>query len=117
MARAQRGVPRIITKDLIQFQGFAVSATDRAYHYVVIDATGETRQFCVTVSLESFRKTPLKFQDGPLITLERLKQELEGETQESHAEARLKIGQPDIVSYMERHYPPKARTWTPLGRS
>jgi hypothetical protein len=51
----------------------------------------------------------LKFQDGPPISFERLKQELDRETQESHAEAHLNIGELDIQQYVERHYPPKAR--------
>ncbi|HWP86046.1 MAG TPA: hypothetical protein VNN17_12695 [Terriglobia bacterium] len=104
-------------KGFIQFQGFVVSRTDRAYHFVVTNGEGASRQFCVTVPLESFRKTPLKFQDGPLITLERLKQELEAETADSHANPRLSIGTLDIQGYLERHYPPKARTWTAFGRS
>lgn len=96
-------------KILVQFEGFTVSTISRTYNFRVIDAPGESRQFSVQVPLESFRATPLKFQDGPLITLERLKQELDRETQESHAEAHLNVGEPDILGYLERHYPPKAR--------
>ena len=94
---------------VIQLVGFTVSTTSRTYNFLVIDASGESRRFAVRVSLESFRATPLKFQDGPLITRERLKQELDRETQELHAEANLNVGEPEIVDYLKKHYPPKAR--------
>jgi len=100
-------------KMLVQSDGFTVSTTSRTYNFQVIDAPGESRQFSVEVSLDSFRATPLKFQDGPLITRERLVQELARETEQSHAEVHMRIGNPDIVQYLERHYPPKARKWTP----
>ena len=96
---------------MIQMEGFTVSTTSRTYNFRVIDPSGESRQFAVRVPLESFRATPLKFQDGPLITRERLKQELDRETQELPAEANLNVGEPDIRDYLERHYPPKARNW------
>jgi hypothetical protein len=96
---------------LIQLEGFIVTTTSRTYNFLVIDPSGGSRHFAVRVPLESFRPTRLKFQDGPLITRERLLQELDRETQELRAEALLNVGEPDILIYMERHYPPKARTW------
>ena len=96
-------------KILVQYEGFSVSTTSRTYNFHVIDAPGESRQFTVNVPLQSFRLTPLKFQDGPLITYERVKEELDRETQESHAAGDLNIGEPDIQGYLARHYPPKAR--------
>ena len=101
----------VSTKIMIQLEGFTVSRSCRTYNFRVTDAPGEFRQFSVHVLLEWFRATPLKFQDGPLLTLERLKQELDRETGDSHAEAHLNVMKPDIVEYLERHYPPKARTW------
>jgi len=97
----------------IQSQGFTVSSTARTYNFQVIYAPGELRKFSVEVLLESFQATPLKFQDGPLITHERLQQALEGETEESHVKAHMRIGDPDILQYLDRHYPPKVRKWTP----
>ena len=99
---------------LIQFEGFIVSATSRIYNFLVIYKPGESRQFSVKVPSESFRSTLLKFQDGPPISFERLKEELAGETQELHAQAHLNIAAPDIQGYMERHYPPKARKGRPI---
>ena len=103
-------------KIFIQLQGFTVSATSRSYNFQLIDGAGESRQFCVQVPLESFRATPLKFQDGPLITRERLQQELDRETQELHAESHLAVDESDIQAYMVRHYPPKARKWTQASK-
>ena len=100
-------------KILIQSEGFTVSTTCRTYNFQVTDSPGEYRKFTVEVSLKSFAATPLKFQDGPLLTRERLEQELDGETEASHAQAHMKIGDPDILQYLERHYPPKVRKWTP----
>lgn len=103
-------------KILIQLEGFTVSDSARAYNFQVIDEAGESRRFCVRVPLESFRVTPLKFQDGPLITRERLQQELDLETAELHAKTQLAVCDLDIEAYMTKHYPPKARKWTPAAR-
>ena len=100
-------------KIMIQLEGFSVSVHSRTYNFQVIDEAGESRRFCVQIPLESFRATPLKFQDGPLITRERLLQELDLETQEAHAKTHLAVGESDIQAYMAKHYPPKARKWTP----
>jgi hypothetical protein len=117
MIGAQRAEKGRSTKFLIQSEGFTVSTTSRTYNFQVIDKPGESRQFSVEVRLESFQATPLKFQDGPLITRERLEQELGMETVESHAEAHMTIGQPDILQYLEKHYPPKARKWNPPAKA
>ena len=94
---------------LIQYEGFDVASASRVYNFLVIDSPGVSRQFTVDVPSESFRSTPLKFQDGPSISLQRLKQELhkEKETEKVHAEAHLNIGDQDIQEYLERHYPRK----------
>jgi hypothetical protein len=95
----------------IQLTGFVVSATSRTYSFAVIDPSGDTRQFQVDVLLELFSQSPLKFQDGPLITRERLEFELDQETADATANRQLSISEPDIVGYLKRHYPPKARAW------
>ncbi len=90
----------------IQYVGFNVAASSRIYNFDVLDLK-EAREFTVQVQSEAFRPARLRFQDGPSICFERLKQELEGETQESRAEAHLSIGEPDIHEYLEQHYPRK----------
>jgi hypothetical protein len=91
---------------LIQYVGFNVAASSRIYNFDVI-GTGETREFTVKVQSDAFRPARLKLQDGPGLCFARLQQELQGETQESRAEAHLRIGERDIQEYMERHYPRK----------
>ena len=98
-------------KVTIQMEGFSVSSISRIYNFRVVDTPGESRQFWVHVPLEWFGSSPLKFQDCPLMTLELLKRELDGETGESHAASILNVSKEDIQEYMERHYPPKARSW------
>ena len=94
---------------MIQYDGFTVSRLSRIYNFQVTDSPSQYRYFSVEVSLEFFHATSLKFQDAPLITRERLEQELEEETDESRAETRMRIGDTDISQYLERHYPPKVR--------
>jgi hypothetical protein len=95
----------------IQYVGFKVEASSRTYNFDVISAK-DPREFTVKVQSEAFRPTRLKVQDGPGICFERLKQELEGETQGSPAEAQLCIGETDIRVYLERQPSPKK----PFGR-
>ncbi len=90
----------------IQYVGFNVAASSRTYNFDVLDPK-ETREFTVQVQSEAFRPARLKLQDGPDICFSRLKQELQGETQESRTEAHLSIGEGDIQEYLEQHYPRK----------
>ncbi|OFW09043.1 MAG: hypothetical protein A3G20_04010 [Acidobacteria bacterium RIFCSPLOWO2_12_FULL_59_11] len=101
---------------LIQYEGFIVAGNSRVYNFHVIDTPGESRQFTVTVLSGSFRPTSLKFQYGPSISFERLKQELDGETQELHAQVHLDIEEQDIRGYLERHYPRKAHKTNPATK-
>lgn len=91
----------------IRYEGFTTAGTSRVYSFVVIDTLGGLHHYTVKVPAESFRSTPLKFQDGPPICLQRLKQELHREKAESEAQAHLNIAEPDIQEYLERHYPRK----------
>ena len=101
---------------LIQYKGFIVSPTSRTYNFHVINAPGESRQFTVRVPSESFRLTPLKFQDGPPISFERLQHEIDKETQESHGEAGLNISGSDIQEYLDKQHPRKLRKKEPAAR-
>ena len=90
----------------IRYVGFNVAASSRIYDFDVID-TNEAREFTVEVQSGAFRPARLRLQDGPDICFARLKQELQGETQETRAEAHLSIGEQDIQEYLEQHYPRK----------
>lgn len=100
----------------IQYEGCVVSTASRTYNFRVIDSPGQSRQFSVNVASELFRSALLKFQDGPPITFERLKLEIDGETPELHAKAHLHIAETDIHEYLERHYPRKDRKRGPAAR-
>jgi hypothetical protein len=89
----------------IQYIGFSFAPSSRIYNYDVVD-TKEKREFTVQVQSEAFRPAGLKLQDGPSICFTRLKQELQGETQESRAEGHLSIRRQDIDQYIGLHYPP-----------
>ena len=89
----------------IQYVGFNVAASSRIYNFDVLDTHEEAREFTVDVQSEASRPARLRAQDGPGICFERLEQELEGETQESRAEAHLSIGERDIQEYLEGHNP------------
>ena len=103
-------------KTMIQLEGFTVSLTSRTYNYRVTYAPGDSRLFAVHIPLESFRATPLKFQDGPLVTRERLEFELGRDLQGEFTEANLSVSEPDILTYLDKHYPQKIRkhiSWMP----
>ena len=90
----------------IQYVGFNVATSSRIYDFDVID-TAEVRKFTVKVQSDAFGPARLRLQDGPGICFARLKQELQGETQEARVEAHLSIGEQYIQEYLERHYPRK----------
>ena len=88
----------------IQYEGFVDALTSRAYNFLVLDVVRGSRRFTVVVPSESFRANSLKFQDGPSISFEMLKQELDRETQEVPAKAHLNIAATDVQQYMQRHF-------------
>jgi hypothetical protein len=85
----------------IQYVGFNVARSSRIYNFEVLEPK-ERREFTVQVQSEAFRPARLKLQDGPDICFSRLKQQLQGETQESRTEAHLDIGERDIQEYLGR---------------
>jgi len=89
----------------IQYVGFNVAAGCRTYSFHVIDTPEEAREFTVRVQADAFQAARLKIQDGPAICFARLKQELQGETQESRAGNNLSIEDHDIREYWERQHP------------
>jgi hypothetical protein len=91
----------------IQYVGFSVVAASRIYSFRAIRAPQEVREFTVKVQSETFRTTPLRFQDAPDVCLARLRRELDQETAESHAKLHLVLGKEDIQEYAQRRYPRK----------
>ncbi len=95
----------------IQYAGFTLLADSRVYNFHVIDPPREAREFTVNVQSKAFGSSPFKFQDGPGISMARLKRELDQESQESPAESSLKVGQRDIQEYVEKTYPKPVKKW------
>jgi hypothetical protein len=91
----------------VQYVGFNAESGFRTYNFEVLNPK-ETRQFSVLVRTEAFLPSRLRVQDGPSICFERLKRELEAETEGSRTEAHLSIGERDIQEYLERHHAPSA---------
>lgn len=88
----------------IQYVGFDAAPGSRTYSFHVIDTPQETRDFTVAVQSKAFQAARLQLQDGPAICLARLKQELQGETQESRALGHLNIEERDVQQYLDlRH--------------
>ncbi len=91
----------------IHYEGFTVVATNRLYSFSVNDASVEPRWFTVEITPSSFLPTQLKFQDGPAISLQRLKREIEQESPTSPAKAHLTINGQDVADYLIRQSPKK----------
>ncbi len=90
----------------IQYVGFNALPDVRTYLFDVLNQE-DTRQFSVEVQSEAFRSSCLRVQDGPNICFERLKQELEAETEKLRVEAHLCVSATDIQEYLERQPSPK----------
>ncbi len=91
----------------IQYMGFNLVERSRVYGFRVIDTSVEARKFTVQIEPEAFCAGSLKFQDGPGVSFARLQRELEGETDDLHAESHLCVGAQDINAYRALHYPIK----------
>jgi len=93
----------------IQYEGFVLNGTSRVYRFVVnAGSLSVPRKFNVQVAAESFcSMAPFKFQDGPSISFERLKRELEKETEQLQTAVHLTICELEIQDYVNRHYPRK----------
>jgi len=97
----------------IHYEGFTVVAANRLYSFSVNDASDGPRKFTVEIQPSSFLSSQLKFQDGPAISLLRLKREIELESPTSPAKAHLTISVQDIEAYMTINSPKKAARRVP----
>jgi hypothetical protein len=93
---------------LIRFEGFVVAGSDRVYNFSVGNATDGPRQFTVGIPFLSFAPAQLKFQDGPPISLQRVREELDQEAEDSPAKNDLTITGHDIEAYLAEQRPHKA---------
>ncbi|MGE5325737.1 MAG: hypothetical protein ACM3NO_01750 [Deltaproteobacteria bacterium] len=88
-----------------------LGADSRTYAFHVIDSPAKTREFKVCVQAQTFGPSLLKIQDGPGISMARLKRELALETPESPALASLRLAESDIREYLEKTYPKPVKRW------
>jgi hypothetical protein len=95
----------------IQYAGFTLETNSRVYAFHVIHSPQVAREFTVNVQSNAFVPSLLKIQDGPGISMARLKRELDQETPESPAETSLLIGQNDIQEYVAKTYPKPVKKW------
>lgn len=91
----------------IHYEGFAVVAANRLYNFSVDGTSDEPRKFTVEIKPTSFVATQLKFQDGPSISMQRLKREIEQESDTSPAKAHLTISGQDVEDYLTAQFPKK----------
>jgi hypothetical protein len=91
----------------IHYEGFAVVDTNRLYNFSVNGASDEQRKFTVEIKLSSFIATQLKFQDGPILCMQRLKREIEQESSDAPANAQLTISGQDVDEYLTAQFPKK----------
>jgi len=61
---------------IVQYVGFTVDALVREYSFVVRDASGQPREYTVTITNEAFVSHRARYQDGPIICSLRLRREL-----------------------------------------
>ena len=94
---------------LIRYEGFISAATNRFYNFSVSGPAEGPRQFTVGISFESIDSAQLKFQDGPSISFQRIKEELDQEVQDSPAKTQLTINKHDIESYLSAQQPEAAK--------
>jgi hypothetical protein len=94
---------------LIRYEGFVTEATDRFYNFSVNGTSDELRQFTVGIPSESFCTAQLKFQDGPAISFQRLREEIDHESLESPAKAQLTISGHNIEDYLVAQHPKKVQ--------
>jgi hypothetical protein len=95
----------------IQYEGVVLEHDSRTYSFHVIDPPEKSRNFTVSVQANTFGPSQLKIQDGPGISMARLKRELERETPQCPAGASLCLAESDIQEYVARTYPKPLKKW------
>jgi len=91
--------------DAVRYIGFAVVADGREYQFRVAgDHSGDPeRAFTLWIATADFSPGRLKFQEGPDITLRKLKNLLAGEHDGAPLPSRQKLCESDITDYTATH--------------
>jgi hypothetical protein len=93
----------------VQYVGVENSSHCRTYSFHVLNPPRDSREFTVRVPSAEFAPGRLRFQDGPVISSERLLRELKMETETLPAAAALFVSEKDVRDYRMDHYPPPKR--------
>ena len=98
-------------KILIQYVGFAPKPLVREYTFNVI-ASGESREYTLTILNQAFEARQARFQDGPDICTARLRRELvEGENHP--AQTHFRVSESEIEDYRVSHLPKSLQSLYP----
>jgi hypothetical protein len=90
-----------LNNDPIRYLGFAVVANGREYQFhVAAENKGEAeRTFTLWIAAHDFSPGRLKFQEGPDISLRKLRNLLAGEQDGEPLPLRQELGESDITDY------------------
>jgi hypothetical protein len=97
-----------MSNTVIHYEGFTVVATTRLYTFSVNEPSTEPRKFIIKIEPASFLASQLKFQDGPSISMQRLKREIDGASPASPANEQITISGQDVAEYLVGQSPKKS---------
>ncbi len=93
---------------LVQFVKFEAKASVREYIFMVKEASGDPREFILTISNEAFNARLVRYQDGPDVCSAKLRQELAAYGN-NPPDTRYLITAADLEDYRTSHTPRSAR--------
>lgn len=98
----------MIREILVQFVKFEAKASVREYIFTVKEASGDPREFTLTISNEAFNTRRVRYQDGPDICSAKLRQEL-ATYGNNPPDTHYLITDADLEDYRTSHAPRSAR--------
>jgi hypothetical protein len=93
---------------LVQFVRFESKALVREYTFTVKEASGDPREFILSISNEAFNARRVRYQDGPDVCSAKLRQELAAYGNHPPGTHYL-ITDEDLEDYRTSHAPRSAR--------
>jgi hypothetical protein len=95
----------------IQYLGFQLKPRGREYLYLVVDQKTENREFTFTISNQSFVQKRMPYQDAADLCYQKLRRNLDLETPEQPLPRHATLSDQELQEYLEKHRPPKRRSW------
>jgi hypothetical protein len=93
---------------LVQFVKFQAKTLVREYIFSVKEASGDPREFILTISNEAFNTRRVRYQDGPDVCSAKLRQELAAYGN-NPPETHYLITDADLEDYRSSHAPRSTR--------